>query len=298
MDTPKVSFFLMVYNNAPYIKKAIRSVFAQTWPNLQIVISDDASTDGTADLIREEVAAYRGPHEIKLNFNAENQCLTHINTIIKLCDGDFIVQGHGDDMAHPERAAKMVEAWQRTGATLVTTNALVVDGDDKPLRLWRDPNARYDNSLATFVRERAIVAAFGAGMGWSRELMDVWGPQPPGPRQMDLIYAFRACLMGGCVFLPEPLVYYRDHGDNMSMWAKRRQAKSEVELTLIEERNLGNVVANLVAFVDTIQAHLQRHPQDAAARAALTPLIQQILTLTGQWTRMRHDMACRRIGVV
>jgi len=295
---PRVSFFLMIYNNEPFIKKALTTAFAQDYPNLQIVISDDCSTDGTRAIIEAEVAAYDGPHDVVVNFNEKNLLFTHLTKIMGLCDGEFIVQGHGDDMSHPDRTRKMVEAWQTTGADIVTANALVVDGDDKPQRFWRDPNLHYDCSLETFVRDLAVVAAFGAGMAWSKRLWETWGKLPPGPRQMDLVWAFRGCLMGGCHFITEPLVFYRDHGTNMSMWSMRKQAKNEQQLLMVNERNVGNVAANLVAFIDMVQAHLGRHPEDIAARKALTPMIQQLLGVTGQWTRMRHEMAVQRIGVI
>lgn len=295
---PRVSFFLMTYKHEAFVARALRTLFAQEWPNLQIVISDDASPDGTRAIIEAEVAAYDGPHQVVVNFNERNLKFTHLTKIMGLCDGTYIIQGHGDDMFHPQRTAKMVEAFQQTGADVVTCNAIVVDREDRPQRLWRDPQGIFDCSLEAFARQLSVPAGFGAGMAWTRALWETWGGLPPGPRQMDLVWAFRGCLMGGCHFMPEPLVFYRDHGENMSMWSMRKNARDEQELLMVNERNVGNVAANVVSFIDMVQAHLGRHPQDARARAALTPLIQQLLGVTGQWTRMRHDMAVQGIGVV
>lgn len=297
-DMPRVSFFLMTYKQEAFVAKALKSLFDQDYPNLQIVVSDDCSPDGTRRVIEEVVAGYDGPHDLVVSFNEKNLLFTHLTKIMDLTDGAFIVQGHGDDVFHPDRAARMVEVWQRTGADVVTTNAVVIDAEDNPLRYWRDPNTRHDCSLEAFVRDLSIPAGFGAGMGWSRALWERWGGLPRGPRQMDLVWAFRGCLMGGCEFISDPLINYRDHGDNMSMWALRKKAKDETALMLVNERHIGNVAANIVAFIDMIQAHLKDHPEDARARAALTPLIQHLLGTTSQWTRLRGEMAAQHVGVV
>lgn len=71
-NEPLVSVFCLTYNHAPYIRKALDGIMAQkTDFPIEIVIHDDASTDGTADIIREYESKY--PNVIKPVYQTENQ---------------------------------------------------------------------------------------------------------------------------------------------------------------------------------------------------------------------------------
>ena len=75
-DKPLVTISMLTYNQERYVRDAVRGVLAQTYEPLEIVISDDCSTDGTWNIILEEVDAYRksgGVHKnIVLNRNEKN----------------------------------------------------------------------------------------------------------------------------------------------------------------------------------------------------------------------------------
>jgi glycosyltransferase involved in cell wall biosynthesis len=53
VTTPLVSVALATWNGARYLRQQLDSVYAQTWPNLEVVATDDASTDGTAAILQE-----------------------------------------------------------------------------------------------------------------------------------------------------------------------------------------------------------------------------------------------------
>ena len=71
-DRPLLSLLLFAYNQEAYIRDALRGALAQTYSPLQILVSDDASTDGTAAIVAEELAGYRGPHDVEFLQNPEN----------------------------------------------------------------------------------------------------------------------------------------------------------------------------------------------------------------------------------
>ena len=71
-DKPKVSFCIISYNQERYIKEAIESAFAQEYENLEIIISDDASSDSTPFIIKEMVENYKGSHEVIYNLNEKS----------------------------------------------------------------------------------------------------------------------------------------------------------------------------------------------------------------------------------
>jgi len=71
-DRPLVTFALFAYDQERYIREALEGAFAQSYQPLEILLSDDCSTDRTFDIMREMAAAYAGPHRIRLYRNPTN----------------------------------------------------------------------------------------------------------------------------------------------------------------------------------------------------------------------------------
>ena len=105
-DRPLVTLFVLAYRQEGFVRAAIEGAFAQTWSPLEIILSDDASPDGTFRVMQEMAAAYSGPHRLVLNRNEKNLGLTaHVSRVMALATGGFVVQNAGDDVSHPERVA-------------------------------------------------------------------------------------------------------------------------------------------------------------------------------------------------
>lgn len=118
-DYPLVTFALFAFNQEAYIRGAVASALAQEYPNLQVILSDDCSTDGTWAALSEMAAAYDGPHEVCLNRNSANVGSgglgAHVNRLVELSRGDLLVFAGGDDISHPDRTAALVAAWTAAG---------------------------------------------------------------------------------------------------------------------------------------------------------------------------------------
>ena len=71
-DRPLITFALFAYNQEAYVREAIEGAFAQTYEPLEIILSDDCSTDRTFEIMQEMAAAYRGPHRVRVNLNPVN----------------------------------------------------------------------------------------------------------------------------------------------------------------------------------------------------------------------------------
>ncbi len=110
---PVVTLILYAYEEERYIREAIRSVLAQTYSPLEIVLSDDGSADRTFPIMQEEAAAYRGPHSIILNRNPQNIGIgSQVNAAWQKGSGELIVLANGDDVSLPQRVERIVEAWR------------------------------------------------------------------------------------------------------------------------------------------------------------------------------------------
>lgn len=107
MESPLVSIFIPTYNCEVFIKECLDSVLAQNYPNMEIVISDDASTDNTAIILREYKAKH--PDKIKLNINLNNLGITkNCNVALSMCTGKYIAFFAGDDVMLPGKIQKQV----------------------------------------------------------------------------------------------------------------------------------------------------------------------------------------------
>ena len=104
---PKVSVIIPVYNNRDYIREAIDSILNQTFEDIEIVICDDASTDGTGEIIQEYAHDY--PDKIKAIKNNTNRGVEYSsNRCIKNAKGQYIARMDGDDVSHKDRIEKQV----------------------------------------------------------------------------------------------------------------------------------------------------------------------------------------------
>ena len=103
--SPTVSVVIPAYNHAAFIGKAIESVLEQSFADLEIVITDDGSSDGTVDAIR----AFADPR-VNLEVFAENQgAVLALNSAIRRSQGAYICMLSSDDYFLPGKLARQVE---------------------------------------------------------------------------------------------------------------------------------------------------------------------------------------------
>lgn len=101
---PKVSVVIKSYNHAPFVRQCIQSVLDQSFQDFEIIVTDDASTDGTADIIRE----FKDPR-IDLQVLSRNHGISiAMNTTLARARGEYVAILNSDDFALPGRLEKQV----------------------------------------------------------------------------------------------------------------------------------------------------------------------------------------------
>lgn len=208
-EWPLASLVVMSYNQADYIADTIAGALAQDYPNLEIVFSDDNSSDETFEIIEKAVAAYEGPHHIRLNRNTPNKgFVDHLNQLFTLCRGALIIYNAGDDISLPFRVSRMMEAAQQSPALLIHSDAYEIDGAGQRTG---DINSRHEALEAMPLEQaaRAMALCTGATCAWRPEVLSRFGPIVEEPTFDDLIFGFRALLTGGVGYVAEPLMEYR-----------------------------------------------------------------------------------------
>ena len=127
-ETPLISFIMLAYRQESLVREAVRAALAQDYPRLEIILSDDCSPDATFAAIEEEVAAYRGPHQVIARRPDRNLgLLPHLYDAVRLASGALLVLAAGDDISEPDRVSRLVEAWQASGADGLCSGWTLID---------------------------------------------------------------------------------------------------------------------------------------------------------------------------
>ena len=117
IERPLVTFALFAYNQEKYIREAIEGALSQTYEPLEIIISDDCSTDNTFEIINQTIKLYKGPHKVLARQTKINSgTLLHVAEVGEIASGKLLVLAAGDDISKPERVSTIQKAWEITGA--------------------------------------------------------------------------------------------------------------------------------------------------------------------------------------
>ncbi len=211
MDQPSASFILVSYNQQDSVAESARAVLAQDCLPLQIILSDDASTDKTFEILQEVAASYNGPHSVQVRQNPQNLGVNeHMSRAIQLTECDFLIWSAGDDVSVPHRARTILDAYQKTQAKLIFSDAQTQRLDGSPgTQTYR--KALFYRSDFTIEQAATSFALFlGAAVGWHKDLFYKYGGFPPELAHEDLILGFRAALENSIHYIPENLVTYRE----------------------------------------------------------------------------------------
>jgi hypothetical protein len=214
-----VTFALICYNQEKFIREAVRGALAQDYQPLEVLISDDHSTDATFDIIQEEVASYNGPHTIRLLRNSENIGFENFARTAEAARGEFVVGAHGDDISHAGRTRCLVDAWHATNASLLSSNAEVIDARSRVLQLHNPDSESRWIAAVDIARDGYSRYADGASLAWHRDVYLKFG-RLDGLRlrgSYDHVLPFRASMLSGVYYVPTPLLQRRKHEANYGL---------------------------------------------------------------------------------
>ncbi|MGN6272330.1 MAG: glycosyltransferase family 2 protein [Protaetiibacter sp.] len=129
--TARVSIVVPAYNNAAYIARTMDSILAQTYTDLEIIVADHASTDGTAEILQHYT---RDPRVTLLTTEAGGGAQRNWNRVSQAARGELIKLVCGDDLIHPELVEAQVAAMDASPtAVLAASRRDIVDAQDRPV---------------------------------------------------------------------------------------------------------------------------------------------------------------------
>ena len=262
-----MSILLIAYEQQATVAEAIAGALAQTYSPLELVVSDDASRDGTFAAMQAALAGYRGPHRVVLNRNERNLGIgAHLSRAVALSHGELLFVAAGDDVSLPQRCERVVEAWLASDRRLDLIASALDDVDEHGAvhaRIAPSDLSTYRDAADWIARPPFVV---GAAQAWTRRVFDRFGALPEGVVAEDLLMVFRAIVSGGAATLAEPLVRYRRGG--ISRRRRAMRARDVVERLLRNNRHSlvelpqlladARVAGQLPAVEATLQRQLAR----------------------------------------
>lgn len=215
-NLPLVSFAIPSYNHEKYIGEMLDSCIAQTYPNIEIIVVDDASTDNSRRVI--EGYAQRYPGIIQAEFNATNlgQALTARNAV-RLTRGDYIAGIGSDDVSLPHRIAAGMELLLANPALgAVFSKAEIIDETSRTIN---SPIAQVFNCQYDDIRWRLLSGNFlcGPSMLVRSDLIRKVSPNPNLRYVEDFDQSLRILDTHELLRVDDVWVKYRSHGKNLSV---------------------------------------------------------------------------------
>jgi glycosyltransferase involved in cell wall biosynthesis len=132
MNSPRVTVCVPVRNGSRTIRRTLDSILAQDYPNLEVIVSDNCSTDDTARIVQEY--AGRGV-KYYLNPKLEAWGESNWNHVLSLAQGPLIALYHADDLYTPTMVRRQVEFLQaHPHVSAVFTMMQMIDEQDRPVR--------------------------------------------------------------------------------------------------------------------------------------------------------------------
>lgn len=217
MSDVRVSVCMATYNGAAYLQEQLDSILAELEPQDEVVIVDDASSDGTVALL----STFDDPR-VRVHPRGNNRGYVRtFEEALGLATGDVLMLSDQDDIWVPGRRALLVDA---TVDHAVAASNLVLLGDDSPLRsplTGRDWLLRAEDGARTAYNQRQILLGdapyFGCAMAIRRDFLATALPFPDYLNESHDLWL--ATLANACVELVHvaaPTVRRRIHDSNAS----------------------------------------------------------------------------------
>ena len=216
-ERPVVTLVLLFYNQEEFAKTSISGAFSQTYEPLEIIISDDCSSDGTWDAICNMAGSYEGPHRLIARRNYSNLGpYSHVLKIASSSRGELIVLAAGDDISKPERVSMLCSAWLATGAWGLDSNYDIIDQSGSIVKKntfssdLRSGNSEFQSYFHG--SDSPVEVVHGATSAYDRRLFDYVPSSSVPILSEDGVFTFILHALGKPVaHLPCSLVCYRRH---------------------------------------------------------------------------------------
>ncbi|MET0659176.1 MAG: glycosyltransferase family A protein [Steroidobacteraceae bacterium] len=265
---PLVSVIITNYNYGSYVAQAIESALSLDWPNVEVLVIDDGSTDDS----RAVIARYADRVTTILQENSGQ--LVGTNKAFALSRGDIVIMLDADDTLHPALLREVIAIWTPT-TSKVQVQMQTIDAQGRPMGTFL-PQYHIVPTPRQVRRWSATGAAYptppGSGNVYARwflerifPLQNVCGTAP------DSYCVSTAPYFGDVHTVPKALVSYRIHGRNQGALSAVDARQFARQLTRAQQRR---------AYVQRVAAQTGMSLSARAINRSLTYLCWRVASLT------------------
>lgn len=210
------------YNHAPYLKERMESILAQDYPDYEIILLDDASTDESVAVLQMYESH---PRVKKLIANKDNSGNTFLQWQrgLKEATGEYVWIAESDDVAEPNLLSRLVAAMEQEKAALAFCHSRWIDSEGHPIQRARDTRWKRDFSMGgkDFVKNyllgynticNASAVLFLRSAARTIDMEQVAQFTASG----DRLFWIKMALQGTVAFVAEPMNRFRQHTRKVS----------------------------------------------------------------------------------
>lgn len=211
-----ISIALATYNGSKFIRKQLESILAQSMGNFEAIVCDDCSTDNTLQILQEYAEK---DSRFKIFQNQENLGFKkNFEKALSLCKGDYIACCDQDDIWEPNHLEVLYNNIGKNDC--IGADALLVDADltslNKTLSQSMDVHIIPNTNIQLFYRECFYNLIQGTACLFHKRLLQYTIPFPKGIKFHDHWIALNACIHNGCKYIPQKILLYRCHSQNIT----------------------------------------------------------------------------------
>lgn len=276
MKEPLVSVIIPCYNHESYVEAAIRSVIAQDYENIELIVLDDGSKDGSVEVIKALEAECQ-VRFVRYEFVAKKNdgVAATMNMGIAWSKGEYISSVSSDDEMKPNKISVLIGLIQGAGESVQVAcgDSAFMDNDGVTVSLSDTGEVivgeeGWSTFVSYYLRKRKDVDPFrnffsyktlikgnyvpGMAMLWERNALLAAGCFTPGVAIEDWDLWLRLARNCQCVYTPEIVSRYRIHGENTSITSINKMRigidfilEREFEYVRREQRDITPYVARL-----------------------------------------------------
>ena len=207
-----ISVALAAYKGEKYIEEQLRSILSQLDPGDEVIVSDDAPGGATEAVVRTIAAT---DARVKYIAGPGQGVIANFNNAISATQGDYIFLADQDDVWLPGKVEKCVAALAETpyDPAVVLHNAKVVDASLNVM----DPSFFASHGSRPGYWENLLKNSYmGCCMAFTSSLKPYILPLPLNAPMHDQYIGLQAEKVGNVTFIDEPLLLYRQHGNNVT----------------------------------------------------------------------------------
>lgn len=242
---PLVSFLIPYYNHKHFVIQTLDSILLDTYPNKEIIIINDGSTDTDDTAITSWIKLHCETLPIHY-LSRQNKGVTKtINELIELSHGKYIALIASDDYLINNTITKRVDILEQhyPNKLMLLSDAIVIDNDDQKIfesamfEQRKSPKKNYftDKGLKKEIIKRwSVVGPTGF---IARELFDIIGKYDESLMIEDWDFYLRVAAKDLLLFYDEKVAAYRWHPNNTSQ-NKENERKRDIELCLTMKNNI------------------------------------------------------------